>query len=553
MKFQAAPESGMTSDPRTLALRKQLEKMRTPFRLLFGPLAWFMFIVLCASGSTPLSTALVGSGTCAIVMNCTDIALYFRRHTDFIVVLFMSCMVWGGAAAFGLFETERLPPDIAAKMPLHHGGSFFSMLAVGNSFQLRREAFLVFVFNLLMSHACMRVKFVSTYGSPEDHMDTLSMLIFAGLCCFFLRSLRDEAFFAAVEFKKMKQHAEKQKHSFLAYIMHEVRNPLSASCLLMCEQSEVIAELKQLVEAHADQRGGAREGEEKERDMEDLQMKLESLDDLSRTVLSQIDQMGNICDDVLHLEKLASGTFEFSFSPGSVVRFYEETVREAAPVFKSKHLVFKPEIYVADSVNVFSLSEEEDVRVWADFARLKQVLSNFLSNARKFSPAGGAVSFRLEVCLLSESPSHSRGGSPHASHLPDDAFTEGSTWVRLRFSVKDRGVGLSEEDLPKLFKPYSQIRAGEQQNGGGTGLGLCISRVLVDAHCGGTIAAVSEGTGKGSEFFFEFDSPIVGMLPSDDSPGLSPSANVAVGGGSGCGEAGSAENVDIEVREGGAE
>uniref|UniRef100_A0A0G4I5D9 histidine kinase n=1 Tax=Chromera velia CCMP2878 TaxID=1169474 RepID=A0A0G4I5D9_9ALVE len=81
-------------------------------------------------------------------------------------------------------------------------------------------------------------------------------------------------------------------------------------------------------------------------------------------------------------------------------------------------------------------------------------------------------------------------------------------WVRLRFSVVDEGVGIEADEIPKLFKPYSQIRAGEQQRGGGTGLGLCISRVFVEAHCGGQIGAVSEGRGKGSEFFFQFDAPL---------------------------------------------
>uniref|UniRef100_A0A0G4GLN3 histidine kinase n=1 Tax=Chromera velia CCMP2878 TaxID=1169474 RepID=A0A0G4GLN3_9ALVE len=228
-----------------------------------------------------------------------------------------------------------------------------------------------------------------------------------------------------------------------------------------------------------------------------------------------------------------------------------------------------------------------------------QVISNFLSNARKFSASGRKITFRLQVRLLPSTPKYERGDCPHAAQLPDSCLTstanastwgggkfpkseaneeredplwvhfrfsvadegagqvrllpstpkyergdcphaaqlpdscltstanastwgggkfpkseaneerEDPLWVHFRFSVADEGAGVAPEDAAKLFKPYSQIRAGEQQNGGGTGLGLCISRVFVEAHCGGRIGVVSEGRGKGSEFFFEFEGPLV--------------------------------------------
>uniref|UniRef100_A0A0K6SB49 Response regulatory domain-containing protein n=1 Tax=Chromera velia CCMP2878 TaxID=1169474 RepID=A0A0K6SB49_9ALVE len=193
------------------------------------------------------------------------------------------------------------------------------------------------------------------------------------------------------------------------------------------------------------------------------------------------------------------------------------------------------------------------------------VVSNFLSNARKFSTSSSKgkekakATFHLEVKRRKEKPAYSRGSSPHAAQLPDCCFPsppspsflsvpkrqkekeevkEGSAgvkeekrlreqkraeeflwhsaWVKIRLSVIDEGVGIDPSELSKLFKPYCQIRAGEQQSGGGTGLGLRISRVFVEAHCGGKIGAIIEGLGKGSEFFFEFDGP----LAADDNDGL---------------------------------
>uniref|UniRef100_A0A0G4HEW6 histidine kinase n=1 Tax=Chromera velia CCMP2878 TaxID=1169474 RepID=A0A0G4HEW6_9ALVE len=79
----------------------------------------------------------------------------------------------------------------------------------------------------------------------------------------------------------------------------------------------------------------------------------------------------------------------------------------------------------------------------------------------------------------------------------------------MRVSVTDSGPGLSEEDMGRLFRPYAQIRAGEMQNGGGTGLGLCICKSFVEAHGGGQIGVTSEGPGKGSTFFFQVFLPLV--------------------------------------------
>ena len=109
--------------------------------------------------------------------------------------------------------------------------------------------------------------------------------------------------------------------------------------------------------------------------------------------------------------------------------------------------------------------------VRADERRIVQVLSNLLSNAVKFSPAGGDII----VALRSES-----GG--------------------VRVEIRDPGIGIAEEDLPKLFTRFRQLNASSTRTAGGTGLGLVISRGIVEEH-GGTLHVAST-PGAGSVFSF---------------------------------------------------
>jgi signal transduction histidine kinase/DNA-binding NarL/FixJ family response regulator len=116
--------------------------------------------------------------------------------------------------------------------------------------------------------------------------------------------------------------------------------------------------------------------------------------------------------------------------------------------------------------------------VYGDASRLGQVLSNLLSNAIKFSKSG-------DVCIAC---------------IRDDSLGSAEDDIGLRFSVRDCGVGISEEDQEKLFKQFSQVDESNTRNHGGTGLGLAISRELATL-MGGTIGVQSD-LGDGSEFWF---------------------------------------------------
>jgi len=116
--------------------------------------------------------------------------------------------------------------------------------------------------------------------------------------------------------------------------------------------------------------------------------------------------------------------------------------------------------------------------VYGDASRLGQILSNLLSNAIKFSKGG-------DVCMAC---------------IRDDSLGSAEDDIGLRFSVRDCGVGISEEDQEKLFKQFSQIDESNTRDHSGTGLGLAISRELATL-MGGTIGVQSD-IGDGSEFWF---------------------------------------------------
>jgi signal transduction histidine kinase len=128
-------------------------------------------------------------------------------------------------------------------------------------------------------------------------------------------------------------------------------------------------------------------------------------------------------------------------------------------------------------------------RVLGDPGRVRQVLLNLVSNALKFTHAGG-VSVRLSVDEI---------GTPRAV---------------VRFAVVDTGIGLTEEAQGRLFEPFSQADSSTTRRYGGTGLGLAICKRLVEA-MGGTIGVESE-PGRGSTFWFTV--PLQEAAPSRRRP-----------------------------------
>lgn len=146
---------------------------------------------------------------------------------------------------------------------------------------------------------------------------------------------------------------------------------------------------------------------------------------------------------------------------------------------------------------LFEATADLPLNVVVDGIRLRQVLLNLLGNALKFTDPGGTVTLKVEK--LDEAESTSAGKSASA--------------VRLRFSVTDTGIGMTEDQLSKLFEPFEQF-GPNQKRVEGTGLGLPISRQFLRLM--GSDLQVTSAPNVGSTFFFEASLPVVDS--STDTP-----------------------------------
>jgi PAS domain S-box-containing protein len=175
-------------------------------------------------------------------------------------------------------------------------------------------------------------------------------------------------------------------------------------------------------------------------------------------ILTSSRHLLQLINDVLDVAKIESGKMEFRPVPVDLARTIGE-VRDVLRTFASSKRI---------SIEVSVDPEVAEVRT--DPSRLKQVLYNYLSNALKFSPDGGRVAVRF---------------SPEGAD-------------RFRLEVEDAGIGIRKEDLDRLFVEFQQLDASAAKKHAGTGLGLALTRRIVEAQ-DGRVGVRSE-PGKGSVF-----------------------------------------------------
>ena len=180
-----------------------------------------------------------------------------------------------------------------------------------------------------------------------------------------------------------------------------------------------------------------------------------------RLIYQSGEHLLELINDILDLSKYEAGKLEID--PDIVV--VDDVCQASLALVKG----------MAHSKNLSASYELQDpaLRIFADGRRLKQILVNLMSNAVKFTPEGGEIS--LEVDLDKE----------------DD---------KIRFVVEDNGIGISEEDMPRLFQAFEQLDSSLSRKYEGSGLGLALVSRLVALHHG-EVLVESEGIpGKGSRF-----------------------------------------------------
>ena len=197
------------------------------------------------------------------------------------------------------------------------------------------------------------------------------------------------------------------------------------------------------------------------------------------TILRQCRAQAQLIDDLLDASRITSGRFAIDKHPVDIGDSITAVLESMQPAARGREL------------SLTGTGLRAGYMVSGDARRLQQIVSNVVSNSIKFTPAGG----RVEVALT-------RFGG------------------LLELSVSDTGIGVSEDLLTRIFERFTQANMGRTREHGGLGLGLSIVKHLTQAH-GGTVAALSDGLGKGLRVIMRFpalDVPAAGMPEPAPAP-----------------------------------
>jgi PAS domain S-box-containing protein len=187
----------------------------------------------------------------------------------------------------------------------------------------------------------------------------------------------------------------------------------------------------------------------------------------------QVRQITRLVDDLLEVSRITQGKVHLRKERMTLSAAVENAVEAVRPLIEE----FDHDLDV--------ILPPEAIHVEADPTRLTQVILNLLNNAAKYTERGGRISLTAE----------SRDGEAIVS-------------------VRDTGIGISEEHLPHIFEIFSQPTPALDRSQGGLGIGLSLVEAIVTLH-GGRVEARSDGPGKGSEFVIRF--PVIGVGPVSPS------------------------------------
>ena len=221
---------------------------------------------------------------------------------------------------------------------------------------------------------------------------------------------------------------DEERREFVANVSHELRTPLTT--------------MRSYLEALAD---GA---------MDDAELAPRFLN----TAQTETERMIRLVNALLQLSKLDSTDYQLSTTWVDFGRYFHRVI-DRFEMTKSRNVTFK------------RLIPEESIGVEIDEDKITQVLDNIISNALKYSPEGGQVTFKLQVI------------GPN-----------------IEVSVRDEGMGIPKENVSRIFERFYRVDKARSRKMGGTGLGLAIAKEMIEAHKGQIWASSEEG--KGTTVFF---------------------------------------------------
>jgi signal transduction histidine kinase/DNA-binding response OmpR family regulator len=199
--------------------------------------------------------------------------------------------------------------------------------------------------------------------------------------------------------------------------------------------------------------------------------------------------------DIVDLAKVEAGKFSLSLKPLAVPTVVQDILVIARGLANKK------------SQQIVTDVPDDLPALVADPVRLKQILFNLLSNAVKFTPDQGTIRLRVRTVRgHSEASAAGRTASGGGSSILRAPSGAPGAWLEL--AITDTGVGIRAEDFSRLFTEFTQLESTKAQRHEGAGLGLALTKRLVELH-GGRVWAESEGEGKGSTFAVRL--PLVGV------------------------------------------
>ena len=293
---------------------------------------------------------------------------------------------------------------------------------------------------------------VMPYSILNKNVDALENLriFMVGLACasilIFLSLIFIRYFFIirsqVYELEKARQialEASTAKSKFLANMSHDIRTPMNA-----------IVGMTAIATAHID-------------DQKQVQNCLRKITLSSKHLLGLIN-------DVLDMSKIESGKLTLTTDQISLKEVVEGIVNIMQPQIKAKRQTF--------NIHVENILTEN---VWCDGVRLNQVLLNLLSNSTKYTPEGGSIQLSLS----------------------EEKSPKGENYIRIHIKVKDNGIGMSPDFLKRIYEPYSRADGVRVSKTQGTGLGMAITKYIVEA-MEGSLNITSE-LDKGTEVSLTFD------------------------------------------------
>ena len=190
----------------------------------------------------------------------------------------------------------------------------------------------------------------------------------------------------------------------------------------------------------------------------------EKVREYTRKITSSSQHLLGLINDVLDMSKIESGKTTLNLSVVSLAELVEELGAMMQPQAKAKHQQFK--------IDVYDIYNEE---ILGDRLRINQILINILSNAIKYTPEGGRIDM-----VVRQMPQNTKN------------------YARFHFEIRDNGIGMSQEYLETIFQPFTRESTKKTSEIQGTGLGMAITKNLVEL-MGGTIEVESQRD-KGTTF-----------------------------------------------------